>query len=215
MLIIYIYLQTRDKSYASDMSAIFDGYVPGRAAKMTQRKKTSLKPEKPLDTFSKKRSRGRPRRVNPSETSGRAQNYRGILNQVWDQLGPLLEQAQTEEDVTTAFKEGASPYAREFMPALAGLVLEVMGDRRFPERRKPQINFLADSLAGRGWVRPRRSRDICARERAKEGPKSPHKIIRKEFYIECECGYKGPARDDACRKCGAEIPLSQSMLWGS
>jgi hypothetical protein len=182
---------------------------------MTKRKKTAPKPKKKLDTFSQKRSRGRPRRVIPSETCGRAQNYRGILNQVWDRLWPLLEQAQTEEDVTKAFEERTSPYAREFMPALAGLVLEVLRDRRFPERREPQINFLADSLAGRGWVRPRRSRDICARERAKGHPKSPHKIIRKEFYIECECGYKGPAHDDACRKCHAKIPLSLSMLWGS
>lgn len=181
---------------------------------MTKRKNTVSRPEKPLDKFSKKRTRGRPRRVIPSETSGRARNYRGILNQVWDQLWPRLEQAQTEEDVTNAFNEGASPYIREFIPALAGLVLEVMRDRRFPEKREPQINFLADSLAGRGWVRPRRSRDICARERAKEDPKSPHKIIRKEFYIECECGYKGPARDNACRKCGAEVPLSLDMLWG-
>jgi hypothetical protein len=182
---------------------------------MTKRKNSAPKTEKPLDTFSKKRPRGRPRRVIPSETSGRSRNYRGILNQVWDRLWPLLEQAQTEEGVTKAFKEGANPYAREFMPALAGLVLEVIRDRRFPERREPQINFLADSLAGRGWIRPRRSRDICAEQRVKEDPKSPHKIIRKEFYIECECGYKGPARDYACRKCSAEIPLSLDMLWGS
>jgi hypothetical protein len=182
---------------------------------MTKRKNTAPKPEKPLDTLSQKRSRGRPRRVIPSETSGRAQNYRGILNQVWDRLWPLLEQAQTEEDVIRAFDERASMYAREFMPALAGLVLEVLRSRRFPERREPQINFLADSLAGRGWVRPRRARDICTRERAKEHPKSTHKIIRKEFYIECGCGYKGPAHDNACRKCHAEIPLSLNMLWGS
>lgn len=182
---------------------------------MTKRKSAALNPEKPLDTFSQKRPRGRPRRVIPSEISGRAQNYRGILNQVWDQLWPLLEQGQTKEDVIRAFDEQASHYAQEFMPALAGLVLEVMGERRFPERREPQINFLADSLAGRGWVRPRRSRDICAEERAKGDAKSQYKIIRKEFYIECECGYKGPALDDACRKCQAEIPLSLSMLWGS
>jgi hypothetical protein len=182
---------------------------------MMDRKNAPPKPEKRLDTFSQKRSRGRPRKVIPSETSGRAQNYRGILNQVWDRLWPLLEQAQTEEDVTTAFDERASMYAREFMPALAGLVLEVIREQRFPERREPQINFLADSLAGRGWVRPRRSRDICARERAKEHSKSPYKIIRKEFYIECECRYKGPALDNACRKCGAEIPLSLNTWWGS
>jgi hypothetical protein len=126
------------------MSAIFEGYVPRRNAKMTKRKNAAPNPEKPLDTLSKKRPRGRPRRVSPSEVSGRAQNYRGVLNQVWDQLWPLLEQAQTKEDVIRAFDERASPYAQEFMPALAGLVLEVMRDRRFPERREPQINFLAD-----------------------------------------------------------------------
>jgi hypothetical protein len=179
---------------------------------MTKHKNTALKPEKALDTFSRKRPRGRPRKVIPSEISGRAQNYRGILNQVWDPLWPLLKPAQTREDVIRAFAEGARPYTNEFMPALAGLVLEVMRDRRFPERPEPQINFLADSLAGLGRVRPRRSRDICAEERTKEGPKSPHNIIRKEFYIECECGFKGPARDDACRKCGAKIPLSLNVL---
>lgn len=182
---------------------------------MKKRKSIAPKAEKPLDTFSQKRPRGRPRKVIPSETSGRAHNYRGILNQVWDRLWPVLEQAQTEVDVTKAFDERARPYTNEFMPALAGLVLEVIRERRFPKRRNPQINFLADSLAGRGWVRPRRSRDICAKERAKKSVKSPHKIIRKEFYIECECGFKGPARDNACRKCGAEIPLSLNMLWGS
>ena len=30
--------------------------------------------------------------------------------------------------------------------------------------------------------------------------------------IECSCGYQGPARDNACRKCGAEIPLSFEEL---
>ena len=171
---------------------------------MAKHKKIAPKPEKPIDTFSKKRERGRPRTVVPSETRGRADNYRLILNQVGDRLWPLLSQAQSQEDVIKAFDEGASPYAREFMPALAGLVLEIMRARRFPERRQARINFLADSLAGRGRVSARRARDICARERAKGRTKSKYKIIRREFYIECECRYKGPARDNACPKCGAQ-----------
>jgi len=185
------------------------------ARKMTKHRKIAPKPKKPIDTFSKKRERGRPRKVVPSETRGRADNYRLILSQVGDLLWPLLSQAQTQEDVIEAFDEGASPYAREFMPALAGLVLEIMRERKFPERRQPRINFLADSLAGRGWVSPRRSRDICATERAKARTKSKHKILRREFYIECECGYKGPARDNACRKCGAEISVSADIMWGN
>jgi hypothetical protein len=182
---------------------------------MAKRKKAAPEPGKPLDAFSKRRARGRPRRVIPSELRGRADNYRLILNQVWDRLWPLLAQAQTQEDVIRAFDVGVRPYTQEFMPALAGFVLEVMRERKFPERREPRINFLADSLAGRGWVCPRRFRDICANERAKQHGKSPHKIIRKEFYIECECKYKGPARDNACRKCGAEIPISMGTLWGN
>jgi hypothetical protein len=181
---------------------------------MAKREETTPKLVLPLDTFSK-RPRGRPRKVNPSEIRGRAYNYRRMLDQVWDRLWSLLAQAHTEEDVIRAFDEGASPYTQEFIPALAGLILEVMHERRFPQRREPRIHFLADSLAARGMARPRRSRDICANERAKQDNKSPHKIIRKEFYVECECGYKGPARENACRKCGAEIPLSLDMLLGN
>lgn len=182
---------------------------------MAKSKKAVPKTEKPLDTFSKRPARGRPRRVIPSEIRGRADNYRLILNQVWDRLWGLLALAQTQEDVIRAFDEGARPYTQEFMPAMAELILEVIRERKFPARRKPRINFLADSLAGLGRVRPRRSRDICANERSKGRRKSTYKIIRKEFYIECECRYKGPAFDNACRKCGAEIPLSLNILWGS
>ena len=32
----------------------------------------------------------------------------------------------------------------------------------FPKRRKPRIDFMADSLAGLGTVSARRSRDVCA-----------------------------------------------------
>jgi hypothetical protein len=121
-----------------------------------------------LDTVFAKRGRGRPARMRFSEIRGRAENYRGILDQVWDRLWPLLSKARTEGDVTKAFQEGASPYDREFVPGLAGLALRVLAEPTFPKRRQPQINFLADSLAGVGLVTPRRSRDICERHRAEE-----------------------------------------------
>ncbi len=33
---------------------------------------------------------------------------------MWDVLWPLLAQARTEENVTNAFDEGASPYTKQF-----------------------------------------------------------------------------------------------------
>jgi hypothetical protein len=116
--------------------------------------------------------------------------------------------------VIEAFEKHASSYASEFIPRLAEDILKVVNEPKFPKRADPQIKFLADSLAGRPNVEPRTSRDICVKERARERSKSAYKIIRREFYVECSCGYKGPARNNACRKCGAEISVLPDMLWG-
>lgn len=174
---------------------------------MPRRKKTRESPKDALDMLSEKRARGRPAKARASEVSGRSSNYRLILNQVWSKLSKPLLEARTAEAIVQVFAE-TTPYEREFAP-LAQLILQVLHGSDFPKRHgKAQANFLADSLAARGEVNPRTSRDICARERAKERAKSPYNIIRHEYYIECECGYKGPARNNACRKCGAEILFS-------
>jgi hypothetical protein len=179
---------------------------------MPKREKVFGGAQKTLDTFSGKRARGRPYKIRASEVEGRAYNYHLILSQTWDVVSEHLLRATTDENVRTAF-EGTA-YKNEF-EGIASLVLTVLRDPAFPKRDKEaRINFLADSLAARGVVSPRTSRDICGKARARERAKSPHKILRKEFYIECSCGYNGPARDNACRKCGAEIPLSFSELLG-
>ena len=157
----------------------------------------------PLDTDFEKRSRGRPAGVLPSQIRGRGDNYRFILDQVWDRLWPLLSKAQTEEDVLKAFQEGARPYTQDFAPTLSNLIVKVLRERRFPKRRQAQINFLADSLAGVGRITPRYSRDVCEKERAKD--KRATYIIRYEVYVECSCGYKGLSRDHACPECKAKI----------
>jgi hypothetical protein len=160
---------------------------------------------------SEKGSRGPHRRVVPSVVRGRADNYQGLLDNFWPKLWPSLSLAQTEEDVIVAFRE-AYPGEYEFMPHLAPLVLKVLKERTFPKRRTPQVNFMADSLAGLGLVTPRRSRDICADDRARA--KRAHHILRCESYVECSCGYKGPSHDHACRRCGAVIPeWLASRLW--
>jgi hypothetical protein len=168
--------------------------------------KASRAQKKVLDTFSQKRGRGRPPTVRFKEIVGRADNNRWILGKVWEDLWPWLSRARSDDEITKAFQEGASPYATQFVPAFSALILEVLREKAFPKRRQPQVNFLADSVAAQGAVRPRRSRDICAAERAKA--QRAHHIIRCEYYVECSCGYEGPAKDRACRKCGATIPPS-------
>jgi len=179
---------------------------------MTNRKESEKTAKNLLDRFSVKRGRGRPPKVVASAIKGRADNYRGILPRIWNEIGPPLLNAQTEADVIKAFQI-ALPGENEFSP-LAPLILKVVKDPKFPKRQQARINFLADSVAGIGMVTPRRSRDICAKERT-VAEQSPH-IIRFEFYVECSCGYKGRSENHACRKCGARIihhPLAMTNLF--
>lgn len=179
---------------------------------MANQKQAGKMAKNVLDTFSPKRPRGRPPKVCASAIQGRADNYRGILDNVWDRVSPLLLTAQTEDDIIRAFQQEGQPYDREFIP-LAPLVLKVLKDKDFPKRRAAQINFFSDSSAGLDLVTPRRSRDICREERART--KRAHHIIRYEFHVECSCGYIGHSRDHACPQCGAEIPLEADLLgWG-
>jgi len=188
--------------------------IPRISAKMTKIKKLALASEDPVDKVSGKRGKGRPQLIERETVSGHSENYRYQLTEVWARLsGPLLS-AETEEKIVAAFQEHGQPYASEFVPRLASDILVLIRDRNFPKTADARIGFLADSLAGRPNVSFRTSRDICAKERARVRAKSPHTIIRKEFYIECSCGYKGPALDDACRKCGAQIPISLQTEWG-
>lgn len=108
--------------------------------------------------------------------------------------------AQTAEEVTQAFTDAASPYPEYFVPNLAPLILKVLRDPKFPKTPEAQANFLADSLAGRGLVSARRSRDICSAERTKP----INYIIQQDYYIQCTCAYKGPALYGKCPKCGTD-----------
>ena len=159
----------------------------------------------PAERPDRKGGRGRPTDLRYSEIYGRAQNFQFILNQVWGRLWPLLSQANNEQGVAEAFQSGSRPYEQNFLP-YAAVALETKRERTFPRRARSQQRFLADSLAALGQASPRRSRDICMKERTKA--KRAHRIIRYEYYVECSCGYEGPAKDRACRKCGATIPPS-------
>lgn len=156
--------------------------------------------KKVLDTDSPKR-RGPRRQIAATTVLGRAENYRFILRQVWDLVWPSLSSAQNVEGVIKAL-ESTRPYDQQLVP-WAAAILGVMQDKRFPKRKHPRINFIADSIAGIPNVSTRRSRDICIEERAKE--KRAHKIIRYEFYIVCSCGREGHSVKHACPTCGAKI----------
>jgi hypothetical protein len=146
----------------------------------------------------KKRGRGRPAKIDPSTVVGAADAYRIWLAQFWPKLGPSLLGAKSSEEISTALREFAPGVSASLLPH-SQLIFDIVRDPRFPTVRPvSQIHFLADSLGGQGFVTPRRSREICAEERSRVR----HVIVRREYYIECSCGYAGPALDGACRDCG-------------
>jgi hypothetical protein len=164
-----------------------------------------------LDAFSavkRNPTLGRPREMPHEWIIGRAPNYEFQLREVWDKLEQSLLAAENSDCVTKAFKEFAQYCADEFVPRLSDDILSLLRDPDFPKRAGPRIKFLARSLAGRPALSFRTSRDICEKAQKQEKLKSPHRILRREFYIECSCGYQGPALNNACRKCGAEAPVS-------
>ena len=184
--------------------------MPRTSAKIRKRIRTHKKDKIPLDTFSEKRRRGRPVKVQPSWVRGRADNYRWIFDQIWRHVWARLSKAKTREDVIRSFQDAeVGSYALEFVIS-ADLILRVVRDPKFPKRkRQAQINFLADSIAGQGTITPRSSRDICERERARA--KRIHHIVRYEFYIECSCRYTGHSVNHACPKCGAAVPFRMDL----
>jgi hypothetical protein len=154
-------------------------------------KKSSKQPEE-------KRRRGRPPHIDRSFVVGQADHYRVVLLQFWPKLGPRLLAAQSPEEIVRAVREDAPGITASVVP-FSELILRIVRDPKFPRARSAsQIHFLADSLGGQGFVTPRRSREICAEERSKVR----HVIVRREYYIECSCGYQGPAFDGTCRNCG-------------
>jgi hypothetical protein len=144
------------------------------------------------------KKRGRPAKIDPSTVVGAADAYRAWLSQFWPKLGRHLLAAKSSKGISRALREFAPSVSASLLPH-SQLILAIVRDARFPTVRPlAQIHFLSDSLGGQGFVTPRRSREICAEERSRVR----HVIVRQEYYIECSCGYAGPALDGACRHCG-------------
>lgn len=177
---------------------------------MPKRKKAAKEPKNLLDTISRKKGRGRPG-VRKTDIAGRSYNLGIQLDQIWNWAGEGLIKAKTEEEALAVLSH--DHYYRNQLEYLAPLIPKVTRDPDFPKARQARINFLADSLAGVGAVSFRRSRDICAEMRALHKKKTKHKILRREYYIECSCGYEGPAKNDACPECSAEIAASFNLIY--
>lgn len=163
---------------------------------MKKEKKVAQKDQEDLDRFLPKKRRGRPG-INPDWVRGTADNDRYRLTQMWDAVGERLPQAETPGEVIAAFEGVPESYRSNFVPVQAELILRVVNEPTFPKTPEAQIKFLADSLGARGQRSSRRSRDICASERKKV----VYWIMRRDFYIECSCGYEGPALRGACPNC--------------
>jgi hypothetical protein len=146
-----------------------------------------------------------PKQRRLSEISNRAYGMGLIfeLNQEcidWEKL----EGATTAQDIQVALGNVSEAYGNR-LPS-NDFLLTVVRERTFPKaRRKAQIRFLAKSCATFGDTTPRRSRDLCEEANRLEQNKAKGQIIRQEFYVECTCGYSGPACDGGCPSCGARL----------
>ncbi len=153
--------------------------------------------------------------------TGRAHHYHLILTQQkniirWGKLAL----ARAEEDLEVVF-ENVPNYKHSDFRRLFPLMLTVIRERKFPKGNiDAQIRFLADSLAGDGTVSPRTARDICSRERNR--PPEP-KILRRESWVVCECGYRGISFYNECPDCLTRNPSKleallseerQAQIWG-
>ncbi len=139
-----------------------------------------------------------------SEICNRAYDFRLILEANRKRIDwARLLASSSEQDLSDVLKE-AHNRARERLLYKPELLLTTLKDKKFPKQnRDAQEQFIADSLAAEGLVSIRRSRDIVQRDRSAR--KKRGKILRREFYIECSCGYRGPALNDTCPECGAEV----------
>ncbi len=164
--------------------------------------------KKALDTVSGKARRGRPPQADERQVLNRSDHYRYILQYSWPKLWPALSMSRSVAAAEKAFRLAGIGDLHEFVPDLLPLVLEVIREPKFPKRPEPQANFLADSLAARGRVSPRRSRDLC--EQARRPPRT--RIVRYEYFVECTCGYKGHSLNHGCPKCQAPIAFPDTSL---
>ena len=170
----------------------------GISAKLGSGQKTA---NRALTAF--KETRGRKRRIHAENVVRAANDLFRILEFCKDQIDwDKLEIAKTEEEAATAFERVPSPY-RERLNLWLAAIPEWALEGKFPKTNLDRkMRHLADSVAAEGFLTPRRCRDVCLEERKRQAQLGM--ILRREFYIECSCGYQGPAKGGGCRQCGTK-----------
>jgi len=155
-----------------------------------------------------KKKRGPDPRIDPYIVVGNADALRAQLTNAWPRLGERLLGAESAVKLWEVVKSGQGIISIMHDFLFSERMFQIIHDPKFPRVRvKSRIHFLADSMGGCGLVTPRRSREICAKERAKV----QHVIVRRDFYIECTCGYQGPAVNGVCQGCGT-MALSDELM---
>jgi len=161
-------------------------------------------------------TRGRKRRIHPEHVLRAANDLLKILEFCKNQIDwGKLEIAKTEEEVASAFKGVPSAHRERLNLWLAAIPAWVL-EGKFPKTNlERKMRHLADSVAAEGFLTPRRCRDVCLEERKRQAQLGM--IFRREFYIECTCGYRGPAKGGGCLQCGTkrlspEIELDHPFL---
>lgn len=156
---------------------------------------------------SEKPGPGRPRNIDPHIVIETADVFRAQFSLAWPTMGKQLLAAQSALELWDVVKSGRGVISNTEDFIFSERIFEIIHDPKFPRvRDKSQVNFLANSLGASGLVKPRRSREICTKERKKVR----HVIVRRDYYIECTCGYAGPALNGACQNCGT-LALSEEL----
>jgi hypothetical protein len=166
---------------------------------------TQKKPKSPLTASQEKRGR---KRVLPPEIVVEHADY--VLKVVvslkdrivWDKL----ETARTKSEAESAIAR-VPPFYREILRDRLAAILKWVREGKFPKKNlERKMLHLADSIGGDVLLSPRRSRDICYEYRKRPVSKQVGMILCREYYIECTCGYRGPANRGACARCGTRKP---------